>query len=43
MSRAKRIIELNSGELSVVPYEKTADVVMGVTFQRNVFSIKLPR
>ena len=43
MSRAKKIIELNSGELSVVPYEKTADVVMGVTFQRNVFSIKLPR
>lgn len=43
MNRAKKIIDLNSGSISVKPYTATAEVVMGVTYQRNVFSITLPR
>jgi signal transduction histidine kinase len=43
MSRAKKIIELNSGSIAVKPYPETAEVTMGFTFQRNVFTIELPR
>lgn len=43
LSRAKKILELNGGSLSVKPYYYTAEVTMGVTFQRNVFTMTLPR
>ncbi len=43
MSRAKNILELNRGTLSVKPYPDTTETVMGFIFQRNVFTIKLPR
>ena len=43
LSRAKKILELNGGSLSVIPYFDTAEVTMGFTFQRNVFTMMLPR
>lgn len=43
LSRAKKILELNGGSLSVSPHFDTAEVTMGVTFQRNVFTMTLPR
>lgn len=43
LSRAKKILELNGGSLSVKPYYDTAEVTMGFTFQRNVFTMALPR
>lgn len=43
LSRAKKILDLNGGSLSVKPYVDTAEVTMGVTFQRNVFTMTLPR
>ncbi len=42
LSRAKKILELNNGLLSVKPYYDTAIITMGVTFQRNVFTMALP-
>lgn len=42
LSRAKKILELNGGSLSVDPHFDTAEVVMGVTFQRNIFIMTLP-
>ncbi len=43
LSRAKKIVELNQGTLSVTPYPDTSVIFMGVTYQRNVFTINLPR
>ncbi len=43
LSRARQILELNDGSLSVKPYFETAEVTIGLTFQRNVFTMTLPR
>ncbi len=43
MSRAKKIIELNSGSIEVRTYPETMENIMGVKFQKNEFIIKLPR
>ncbi len=43
LSRAKKILELNGGSLSVNPFFDTAEITMGVTFQRNIFIMTLPR
>jgi|TARA_B100001063_G_scaffold242729_1_gene271968 signal transduction histidine kinase len=43
MYRAKNIIELNSGSISVTPYPKTLEETLGFKFQRNVFAINLPK
>ena len=42
LSRAKKILELNGGSLCVDPHFNTAEVLMGVTFQRNIFTMTLP-
>ena len=43
MNRAKKILELNSGSVSVQPYCNTVEAFMGVNYQRNVFTISLPK
>jgi signal transduction histidine kinase len=43
MSRAKKILELNSGSVSVNPHCDTVEAFMGVNYQRNIFSIRLPK
>jgi len=43
MSRAKKILELNSGSVSVKPQSGTIEECMGIKYQRNVFTIKLPK
>lgn len=43
MSRAKKILELNSGSVSVNPHCDTVEAFMGVNYQRNVFVISLPK
>lgn len=43
MNRAKKILELNSGSVSVNPYCDTVETVMGLNYQRNVFTISLPK
>lgn len=43
MSRAKKILELNSGSVSVNPHCDTVEVFMGVNYQRNTFTISLPK
>lgn len=42
MSRVKRIMDLSSGSVEINPQENTTEKVMGITYQRNVFVIKLP-
>lgn len=42
LSRAKKIVELNEGRLELKPHFDSAEVEMGVTFQRNVFELYLP-
>jgi light-regulated signal transduction histidine kinase (bacteriophytochrome) len=41
--RAKSIIELNSGSITVTPYPTTLEEFFGLKFQRNVFAINLPQ
>jgi light-regulated signal transduction histidine kinase (bacteriophytochrome) len=43
MNRAKKILELNSGSVSVNPHCDTAETFMGVNYQRNIFTISLPK
>jgi len=43
MYMAKKIIELNSGFITVTPYPKTLEETLGFKFQRNVFTINLPK
>ncbi len=43
LSRARKIIELNNGSINVIPQPRTAEVVMGITFQKNLFAVNLPR
>lgn len=42
MSRAKKILALNAGSVSVNPHCDTVEIVMGVNYQRNIFTICLP-
>jgi signal transduction histidine kinase len=42
MYMAKKIIELNSGFITVTPYPTTLEETLGFKFQRNVFTINLP-
>ena len=42
MSMAKQLIELNQGSLSVEPCLDSVENVMGITYQKNVFSMLLP-
>ena len=42
MYMAKKIIELNSGFITVTPYPNTLEETLGFKFQRNVFTINLP-
>jgi len=43
MNRAKKILELNSGSVSVNPCCDTVEAFMGVNYQRNIFTISLPK
>lgn len=43
MNRAKKILELNSGSVSVNPHCDTVEALMGVNYQRNIFTISLPK
>lgn len=43
MNRVKKILELNSGSISVHPHFDTSEVFMGVNYQRNIFTICLPK
>ncbi|MBM7070575.1 HAMP domain-containing histidine kinase [Shewanella sp. 202IG2-18] len=43
MYMAKKIIELNSGLIAVTPYPRTLEETLGFKFQRNVFTINLPK
>lgn len=43
LSRVKKIIELNSGEIEVQPFPDTLDVSSGFPYQRNIFTMKLPK
>ena len=43
MNRAKKILELNSGTVSVRPLCNTVEAFMGVNYQRNIFIISLPK
>ena len=43
MNRAKKILELNLGSVSVNPCSDTIETIMGVNYQRNVFTISLPK
>ncbi|MBZ9612303.1 sensor histidine kinase [Rheinheimera maricola] len=42
MYMAKKIIELNTGSITVYPYPDTLEETLGFKFQRNVFTINLP-
>lgn len=43
MNRAKKILKLNSGSVSVNPHCDTVETFMGVNYQRNIFTISLPK
>ncbi len=43
LSRAKKIIELNSGEITVATYPETVETNMGIPYQKNVFTLSLPQ
>lgn len=43
LSRVKKIIELNSGEIEVLPFPETLDDSSGFPYQRNIFTMKLPK
>jgi hypothetical protein len=43
MSRAKKILELNSGSVSVEPHCDTVEKYMGINYQRNIFTVSLPK
>jgi len=43
MNRAKKILELNSGTVSVRPLCNTVEAFIGVNYQRNIFIISLPK
>lgn len=43
MHRAKKILELNSGMISVSPDDGTKEFILGVPYQKNIFTISLPK
>ncbi|PRY66438.1 signal transduction histidine kinase [Vreelandella songnenensis] len=43
MNRAKKILELNSGSVLVNPVCDTVENFMGVNYQRNIFTVSLPK
>lgn len=43
LSRAKEIIELNSGGVTVTTHPKTIESYMGIPYQRNIFTLNLPQ
>lgn len=42
MCRVKEIMELSSGSIEVHPQKDTTELVMGITYQRNIFIMKIP-
>lgn len=43
LDRVKKIIELNNGFIELTTYPENAEFILGIPYQRNVFSIHLPR
>lgn len=43
LSRVKKIIELNNGLIELKTFPECAELLLGVPYQRNIFSIHLPR
>jgi len=43
MNRAKKILELNSGEISLLSFPDTIQIHMGIRYQRNIFTIMIPK
>ncbi len=43
LSLVKRIVELSGGSVEVIPTSEQKEVIIGVTYQKNIFVIKLPR
>lgn len=43
LDRVKKIIELNNGFIELTTYPENSELILGIPYQRNVFSIHLPR
>lgn len=43
LDRVKKIIELNNGFIELTTHPDSSELILGIPYQRNVFSIHLPR